>query len=94
MITKTFICDMCKKSVGETELTQLSISMKMFKATSGYANILTANKDICKDCLEKKGILTYLPEGQKHEDIATKNQKALSDKLIDILEDLGVVFES
>jgi hypothetical protein len=93
MKTTTYICDTCKKSVGETELTTLSISMKMSKSPSGYAATVTANKDVCKDCLEKKGILVTVPEGQKHEEAVAKNQKTLESKLVEILEDLGVQFQ-
>jgi hypothetical protein len=93
MKTTTYICDTCKKSVGESELTTLSISMKMSKSPSGYAATVTANKDVCKACLEKKGILVTVPEDQKHEDAVSKNQRTLEDKLVDILEELGVIFE-
>lgn len=92
MITKTFICDVCKKSVGETELKSLSISMKGVIAPNGYASTQTVSKDICKECLEKKGILSSVPDGQKYEDVNAKNNKSLEDKLMDILEDLGVAF--
>jgi hypothetical protein len=67
--------------------------MKMSRSPSGYAATVTANKDVCKDCLEKKGILVTVPEGQKHEEVVAKNQKTLEDKLVGILEELGVVFE-
>ena len=93
MKTTTYICDLCKKSVGEAELTTLSVSMKMQRSPSGYASTITVNKDVCKDCLEKKGILVIVPEGKKHDDVVAKNEKTLEDKLIDILEDLGVAFE-
>jgi hypothetical protein len=93
MITKTFICDSCKKSVGETELTTLSISLKVCKNSNGYATTISANKDICKDCLEKKGILVTVPENQKPDEVIAKNQKCLEDKIADFLADLGVVFE-
>lgn len=92
MITKTFICDICKKSVGESELKTLSISMKGVIAPNGYTTTQSASKDVCRGCLEEKGILSSLPDGQKYEDVSAKNQKSLADKLIDILEDLGVSF--
>jgi hypothetical protein len=93
MITKTFICDLCKKSVGETELLALEVNLSMPKSPSGYTQRLTVKKDICKDCLEKKGIVTVVTDEKQRETITAKNQKTLEDKLIDILEDLGVAFQ-
>jgi len=92
MITKTFICDVCKKSVGEPELKTLSVLMKGIVSPSGYTSNQSASKDVCKECLEKRGILSLAPDGQKLDDVYAKNQKTLADKLIDILEDLGVAF--
>jgi hypothetical protein len=93
MITKTYICDSCKKSVGETELTTLSISLKVLTSPNGYTKTLTASKDVCRECLEKKGVLVTLPEGQKEEEVYAKSKKCLEDKIADFLADLGVVFE-
>lgn len=93
MKTTTYICDVCKKSVGESDLTTLSIQMKACKAPNGYASTFTVNKDVCKDCLEKKGILIVVPDGQKHENVVAQNQKTLESKFIEILEELGVQFQ-
>ena len=92
MITKTFICDLCKKSVGEMELLPLEVNLTMPKSPSGYAQRLTVKKDICKDCLEKKGIVIKLADHSETEKITQSNQKTLETKLIEILEDLGVAF--
>lgn len=100
MITKTFICDVCKKSVGETELCQVEANVKvprqdncrsMKSVSTKFAN---CDKDVCKDCLVKKGILIELSEDDKERaNQVASNQKTLESKLIDILSDLGVLFE-
>lgn len=94
MITKTFICDVCKKSVGEAELFEISTSLTVPKQERGYSKTLTmCKKDVCRDCLEKKGIITSgYGIKDEHELAEAKNQKTLESKLIDILEDLGVAF--
>ena len=92
MITKTFICDLCKKSVGESELTTLSISLDMTPSANGYRKTIRASKDVCKECLEKKGVLVTVPDDEKHEDVYAKNQKSIEDKIVDFLADLGVAF--
>lgn len=97
MITKTFICDVCKKSVGETELLKVSASVTVPKQVSysgkkSYSaqKLLSCDKDICKDCMKAKGLIDLSKEGEEQEE--TGNQKTFEAKLIDILEDLGVVF--
>lgn len=91
MVTKTFICDICKNSVGETELCEVEVIIK--KPQDRYTKMVTCKKDICKGCLKKKGIITELT-GKREEDIKndTANQKTFESKLIEILEDLGVQF--
>lgn len=92
MVTKTFTCDLCKKSVGETDLVAINASLNMLKAPNGYQRLLTAKKDICHDCLEKKGILVAVTDEKQREEIYTKNKKTLEDKFVDLLVELGVVF--
>lgn len=91
MVTKTFICDICKNSVGETELCEVGVSIK--RPQNPYTTMLTCKKDICKKCLEKKGIVTETT-GDRAKDIQseTTNQKTIESKLIELLEDLGVQF--
>jgi len=93
MITKTYICDICKKSVGESELVNLSIRADILKNSDGRRTYATVSKDVCTECLEKKGVLTTVPEGQKFNDVLEKNHKSLKDKILDFLSDLGVMFE-
>ena len=93
MITKTFICDLCKKSVGETELFGIEVNINV-PGKSGYGGrYVTQKKEVCKECLEKKGIVTEATgDRAKDQQNGTANQKTLEQKMIDILEDLGVQF--
>ena len=92
MITKTFICDLCKKSVGETELIPLDVNLSMPKSPSGYTQRLTAKRDICKECLKAKGIVTEITDEKQRETVITKSQKTFEEKFVDMLADLGVAF--
>jgi hypothetical protein len=93
MRTTTFICDVCKKSVGETELCQVDTSVKMPRLDRGM-KLASCNKDVCKECLTKKGLLIeYSGSDKERADQVASNQKTLESKLIDILEDLGVAFQ-
>jgi sulfur relay (sulfurtransferase) complex TusBCD TusD component (DsrE family) len=94
MKTTTYICDICKKSVGEAELVTVEISAKMMKMPNGYMQQQRVSKDICKDCLKGRGIVTeYVPGENDLEEITKANNKTLESKLVDILEDLGVQFQ-
>jgi len=95
MITKTFICDKCKKSVGEAELYPVTTRIDLSPiAGSNYRRTAECKMDFCKDCLSKQGILV---ESCEDKDEAIKNEvqnkKTLENKFVDILSDLGVVFE-
>lgn len=96
MITKTYICDVCNKSVGEGDLCTTEIVIKSPNSTGNgyYRNEITrAEKHICKKCLTEKNIRVELPEGQKKEEMDKKNKMSLEDKVLDFLQDLGVMFE-
>jgi hypothetical protein len=93
MITKTFICDLCKKSVGEFELFQLSTNLTIPKSNGYLLSLATVKKDICKCCLKAKGIVIEETEDRKIAvEIEQKNQKTFESKILDLLEDLGVAF--
>ncbi len=94
MITKTFICDKCNKSVGENELIPVKVEIVLPpKKGSSYSRTATAKKELCKDCLVKEGIIYEIPEDEKQAvETQVKNVKTLETKLIEILEDLGVCF--
>lgn len=93
MITKTFICDLCKKSVGELELYQVSTSLSI-PQYSGYSkSYATVKKDICKCCLTEKGIVIEGTDDRKKiAENEEKNQKTFETKVLELLEDLGVAF--
>lgn len=92
MKTTTYICDKCKKSVGETELCGIDVSITSPQNSCSRRH--SAHKDICKECLKSLGIIIDLPADkaaaseQDH-----KNQKSFEDKFCDMLSDLGVQFE-
>lgn len=92
MKTTTYICDKCKKSVGKDDLVEISFSAKLIKMPNNYSSSQTISKDVCKDCLKEKGLIIEF-EPEKHEQDLKKNVKTIEDKLIDILDDLGVAFQ-
>lgn len=98
MITKTYICDKCNSSVGESELCTVEITIKspqpLTHSNSYRKNEVTkAEKHICKECLDRKGIRVVLPENEKKEKFDKQNEVCLEDKIMEFLQDLGVLFE-
>lgn len=94
MITKTFICDLCKKSVGESELFKVvtAITIPRQKNDCYSRNLASCDKDVCRECLEKKGLVTdAIENGDKKEEFQ-QNQKTFESKFVDFLEDIGVAF--
>jgi len=95
MRTTTFICDVCKKSVGEFDLFKVSTTIEFPQRTGNFRTnkLAQCQKDVCRECLEKKGLVTegYGEKG-KEEESAAKNQKTFEDKFVDFLEDIGVAF--
>ena len=95
MITKTFICDVCKKSVGEFDLFKVTTNLEFPKQTGSYktTNLASCQKDVCRECLEKKGLITEgYGEKENAKETEAKNQKTFESKFIDFLEDIGVAF--
>lgn len=91
MQTTNYICDICKTSKSKEDLCQMRVTTQGLKIKEGsYYNEL--NVDICKDCLEKKGFIINPKPEETEEDIKKKNSQVLENKLIDILDDLGVQF--
>ena len=91
MQTTNYICDICKTSKSKEDLCQMRVTTQGLRIKEGsYYNEL--NVDICKDCLEKKGFIINPKPEQTEEDIKKKNSQVLENKLIEILEDLGVQF--
>ena len=92
MKTVTYICDKCGKSVGETELVSLSFSAQFIKHPNGYNSSQSAKKDVCKNCLREKGLITEYTK-ETHDADIQKTEKTMETKLIEFLEDLGVSFQ-
>jgi hypothetical protein len=89
METITHICDICKQSKGKEELARLEIRSSGLEFLDRYATIKV---DICKSCLEKKNFIVNSREDKTLKEIQNMNNKNLEDKIIDILNDLGVQF--
>ena len=87
MITKSYICDLCKKSVGEKELIELSTIMVLNSMRN-----LKIRKEICVNCLKAKDIYVPKDEEKITEDESLKNEKRLRDIFIDLLQELDVSF--
>lgn len=89
METITHICDICKQSKSKEELARIEVRSSGLSFLDRYA---TLKKDVCKSCLEKKNFIVNEREDKKLDEIQKINNKNLEDKIIDILNDLGVQF--
>lgn len=91
MKTTNYICDVCKTSKSKEDLCQMRVTTEGLKIKEGgYYQEL--NVDVCKDCLQKKGFIINPKPEETEDDIKKKNSQVLENKLIDILNDLGVQF--
>ena len=91
MKTEVYTCDVCKQSKSKGDLCYMDVS------TRGIT--LTENKfapakhfDICKDCLKKRGFVVSASTKEEAVEADRSNEKTLENKIIDILEALGVSF--
>lgn len=90
MVTSTYICDDCKRSVGREDLCSVDVSIG-FNVGNYTRRGNVAKKDICKECLRKRDMLIENEADPKTEpNIKTQT---LEKKIVDFLCDLGVVFE-
>ena len=96
MITKTFICDDCKASKAEEDLFTLNLSIEKSEKSSRYLKCGSCKRDVCKDCLKKHGILTEADPNdiaaKKEEQAANEKKCSVENKLVELLEYLGVAF--
>ena len=92
MKTTTYICDKCKKSVGAEDLIEIKFSASLIKKPTGDNSLQIIKKDICKKCLEEKGLIVEFDQ-EKYEQNLNKNEKTIEDKILEFLEDLGVAFQ-
>lgn len=89
MITRNYICDVCGNSVKENELFRITIELR----NPGDAVMNKAKKDICNECLQKRGIITEKAKDySKHIVNTTANQITFEQKFIELLESSGVQF--
>lgn len=95
-MTKTiYTCDICHQEKKQDELAKIELR------STGGINIKNSNNffgggrllDICSDCLKKYGFDVEAKHDDEYKKQAEQNRKTLEDKLLDILEDLGVRFE-
>lgn len=92
MKTTIHTCDLCKQSKSENDLSKINVQTRGVTIFENkYAPAMEI--DICKDCLKKKGFVV-IPASSKEEteQNSKTNEKALRDKIMDILEDLDVAF--
>lgn len=89
--TEVYTCDICKQSKSIGDLAKIRVSSEGIKMKNVGYNGITI--DICSSCLQKKGfIVDAKPTKEEQEKVEIKNAKTLEDKLLDILEDIGVAF--
>lgn len=89
--TTIYTCDICKQSKSKEDLAKIKVSSEGIRMKNvGYNEIKI---DICSDCLQKKGFIVEAKQTKEEQEVAEiKNKKTLEDKLLDILEDIGVAF--
>lgn len=92
MQTTNYICDICKTSKSKEDLSQIRVNTRGITISQNHYHP-DIEFDICKDCLKKKGfVVNPIPEDQNEEEVRKANNKTLENKILDILEDLGVQF--
>lgn len=91
MQTTIYQCDKCKQSKSQEDLCKINVKTEGIRIKErGFYSELKI--DICKDCLEKKGFIINSKTELSNDEVAEKNSKTLENKLVEILEDLGVQF--
>lgn len=91
MQTTVYQCDICKNSKSQNDLCHMSVDTDGIKIKQqGYFSKLKI--DLCKDCLENKRFIVNPKPELSNEEIEKRNSNALENKIVEILEDLGVQF--
>ena len=90
-MTQVYTCDICKSSKSKDDLANIEVRSSGIHIKGNPYCALSI--DVCKDCLKKKGFVVESNSKEELEDAANQNSVTLKDKLYDILEDMGVVFE-
>lgn len=92
MQTTNYICDICKTSKSEKDLSNILVNTRGITISQNHYHA-DLKFDICKECLKKKGfVVNPIPEEKTKEEIEKANNKTLENKILEILEDLGVQF--
>lgn len=91
MQTTNYICDMCKTSKSQEDLSQIRVNTRGITISQNHYHA-DIEFDICKDCLKKKGFIVNPIPREQEDEVGKANNKTLENKIIDILEDLGVQF--
>lgn len=90
--TEVYTCDICKQSKSKDDLAKITVRSEGIKIKGVGYNGITI--DICPDCLKKKGFVVEEKPTKEEQELDEKHNKAtLEDKIYEILEDMGVVFE-
>lgn len=90
--TTIHTCDICKQSKSVNDLAHLHIKSEgiNIKDVTAYKSL---DIDICSDCLKKKGFVIEAKTDEEKQQAGAKNKLTLEDKIYEILDDLGVVFQ-
>lgn len=91
MQTTVYQCDICKQSKSKEDLSTIRVGTRGITIKSNHYHA-DVEFDICKECLEKKGFIVNPKSELSQEEIENKNSKTLENKILEILEDLGVMF--
>ena len=90
--TEVYTCDICKQSKSKDDLAKITVRSEGIRIKGVGYNGITI--DICPDCLKKKGFVVEEKLTKEEQELDEKQNKAtLEDKVYEILEDMGVVFE-
>ena len=90
--TEVYSCDICKQSKSKDDLAKITVRSEGIRIKGVGYNGITI--DICPDCLKKKGFVVEEKLTKEEQELDEKQNKAtLEDKIYEILEDMGVVFE-
>lgn len=91
MKTEVYTCDICKQSKSKGDLCSMDVSTRGITLTENkYAP--AKHFDICKDCLKKHGFVVIASSREEAVEADKSNEKTLENRIIDILEALGVAF--
>ncbi|MCH1973472.1 hypothetical protein MCI89_14080 [Muricomes sp. OA1] len=90
--TEVYTCDICKQSKSKDDLAKITVRSEGIRIKGVGYNGITI--DICPDCLKKKGFVVEEKLTKEEQELDEKQNKAtLEDKIYEIREDMGVVFE-